>query len=101
MIRMPSLTAPLLLIEKVSEKFDDVLASGVGRLRIVGDCDATFDAGVVGGGKLARIAVDDHAQLLFLEAAFARSRRLHVSGMLMDIALRQSRLRVIDGSRSA
>ena len=32
-----------LLVEKFAEKFDDVLASGVGRLRIIGYCDATFD----------------------------------------------------------
>ena len=66
----------LLVEKKFAEKFDDVLASGVGRLSIIGDRDTPFDAGVVGSGELARIAVDDRALLLFLEAAFARSQRL-------------------------
>src|ERR1700759_623849 len=65
-----------LLVEKFAEKFDDVLASGVGRFGIIGDRDATFDTGVVESGGLARIAVDDHALLLFLETAFARGHRL-------------------------
>src|SRR5882724_186177 len=65
-----------LLVEKVGEKFDDVFASGSGRLGIISDCSPTFDAGVVGGGGLPGIVVDDHARLPFLESAFARCQRL-------------------------
>src|SRR6201998_4480048 len=66
----------LLVEKKLAEKFDDVLASGVGRLSIIGDRDTSFDAGVVGSGGLGPIAVVGRALLLFLEAAFARSQRL-------------------------
>jgi hypothetical protein len=41
-----------LLVKKVAEKFDDVLASSIGRLGIIGDRDATFDTGVVESGGL-------------------------------------------------
>jgi hypothetical protein len=65
-----------LLNKVVAEKFDDVLASGVSRLGIIGDRDATFDTGVVKTRGLICIAVDDHALRLFLKAAFAPSLRL-------------------------
>ena len=64
-----------LLVKKVAEKFDDILASGVGHLGIIGDRDATFDTGVVEGGGLACLSVDDHALWLLYEAAFAPGRR--------------------------
>ena len=46
-----------LLVEKVVEKFDDVLASSGGRLGVIGDRNSTFDTQVVESGGLARIAI--------------------------------------------
>jgi hypothetical protein len=60
-----------LLVKKVAEKFDDVLASGVRRLGIIGHGGATFDTEVIETGGLTCITVDDHALRPFLEAAFA------------------------------
>ena len=87
-----------LLVKKVAEKFDDVLASGVGRLGIIGDRGTTFDTGVVEGYGLARIAVDDHALWLLFEAAFAPGRRaqrldaLSETGSLPEIKPRPGRI---------
>jgi hypothetical protein len=60
-----------LLIEKVAEEFNDVLAGRRCSLSIIGYRDATFPTGVFGSGGLTRIAVDHCALWLFLEAAFA------------------------------
>src|ERR1700719_5247911 len=65
---------PLRADEKLAEKFDHVLASSLGRFGVIGGGGATVDTRVGGSGGLARIAVDDHAQRLFLEEEFSRRR---------------------------